>query len=80
MGRHPCTREIHATPSPVVGPPVREATSTRLHVMSSAAANEDDASNPRAKVSELSEKVVDTNPYSRLMCAGRHRHACCAAD
>lgn len=27
------------------------------------------ASNPRAKVAELSEKVVDTNPYSRLMCA-----------
>ena len=46
----------------------------------SSAVNEDDASNPRAKVSELSEKVVDTNPYSRLMCAGRHRHACCAAD
>ena len=44
------------------------------------AANGDDASNPRAKVSELSEKVVDTNPYSRLMCAGRHRHACCAVD
>ena len=40
----------------------------------------DEASNPRAKVAELSEKVVDTNPYSRLMCAGRHRHACCAAD
>jgi len=31
------------------------------------AANGDDASNPRAKVTELSEKVVDTNPYSRLM-------------
>ena len=57
-------------------PRARDSTS----VMSSAAANEDDASNPRAKVSELSEKVVDTNPYSRLMCAGRHRHACCAAD
>jgi hypothetical protein len=50
----------------------------RVPVMS--AANGDDASNPRAKVSELSEKVVDTNPYSRLMCAGRHRHACCAVD
>lgn len=43
-------------------------------------ADADDASNPRAKVSELSSKVVDTNPYSRLMCAGRLRHACCAAD
>ena len=59
-------------------PPSR-AHARRLRVMSSAV-NEDDASNPRAKVSELSEKVVDTNPYSRLMCAGRHRHACCAAD
>lgn len=44
------------------------------------AANEPDATNQRAKVAVLSEKVVDTNPYSRLMCAGRHRHACCAAD
>lgn len=42
-------------------------------------ADADDALNPRAKVSELSAKVVDTNPYSRLMCAGRLRHACCAA-
>ena len=47
---------------------------------SSRMADPDDASNPRAKVSELSSKVVDTNPYSRLMCAGRLRHACCAAD
>ena len=39
------------------------------------AANEPDATNQRAKVAVLSEKVVDTNPYSRLMCAGRHRHA-----
>lgn len=52
--------------------------STRRAQMS--AANEPDATNQRAKVAVLSEKVVDTNPYSRLMCAGRHRHACCAAN
>ena len=26
-------------------------------------------SNPRQKIAVLSEKVVDSNPYSRLMCA-----------
>ena len=64
---------------PAVEPPAvpRLATRRALH---SRMADADDASNPRAKVSELSAKVVDTNPYSRLMCAGRLRHACCAAD
>lgn len=30
------------------------------------------SSNPRQKVTQLSEKVVDTNPYSRLMYAAFH--------
>ena len=30
-----------------------------------------DASNPRSKVAVLSEQVVDSNPYSRLMCGLR---------
>ena len=29
-------------------------------------------SNPRQKIAVLSEKVVDSNPYSRLMCAAKH--------
>jgi hypothetical protein len=28
-------------------------------------------SNPRQKIAVLSEKVVDSNPYSRLMCEQR---------
>ena len=31
----------------------------------------DGSANPRQKITELSEKVVDSNPYSRLMCAHR---------
>ena len=44
--------------------------------LAAAAARSDDgptpaasATNPRGKIAVLSEKVVDTNPYSRLMCA-----------
>ena len=31
----------------------------------------DGSANPRQKITELSEKVVDSNPYSRLMCGLR---------
>ena len=79
--RVPKTTPVGAMQRPVSKPAASKRSlyfACRVPVMS--AANGDDASNPRAKVSELSEKVVDTNPYSRLMCAGRHRHACCAVD
>ena len=33
----------------------------------------DGSANPRQKITVLSEKVVDSNPYSRLMCAHRSR-------
>ena len=36
--------------------------------MSRASDSASTGSNPRQKISVLSEKVVDSNPYSRLMC------------
>lgn len=39
--------------------------SSYLQAVSARASEE--SSNPRKKISQLSDKVVDTNPYSRLM-------------
>lgn len=43
--------------------------SSYLEAAAARTVDADGGSNPRQKIAVLSEKVIDTNPYSRLMCA-----------